>query len=363
MRGNLRIAALAALVTVPACDSAEPASRPPGHEAPNSEDPRLVDTAAISVSEDACADPGAQMRPFVITWSADQRSALEREGESRIAVVSVDGCEVRPLPSCGLEGAYTFRETSADTERLMFRSQPDLEAAIPFALPQLQRHASANDRLALEYRVRGIQHATRPAVFRSDLGPGCDDATHFVLNYEAGAYRLDRHAARASVEQGATADLDAESVLFSGGDVKRCPEPGACSTPVRVRLVPISEGEPPQMDETAAQLARADLSAGTRKVNLDRKQIAQVVRYARPALVGCVRSHTVEDDAPVGKITYDFTISETGTVAGAAPTVVGQMPPEFVECTTDVLYSLRFPRSRDVVRVRYPLEFKPPPAE
>ncbi len=323
------------------------------------EDPRLVDAARLSISEDACAEPSAQMRPFVITWDAADRTELQAHIDRRLAVVRLEGCTVELLSKCELDGAYNFRETSLNTQRLLLSSEQELQAKIPFALPDLARHASAKDRLALEYGVRGVQHATRPAVYRSELGPGCEGATHFVLNYAAGAFRLDRHATRANVEQGATTDLDAESVLFAGGDVKRCPDAASCSGPVRVRLVPISEGEPGELDATAAELARDELTAGNRKVDLDKQTIAKVVRYARSALVGCVRSHTVEGETPVGKITYDFTISETGTVAGAAPTVVGTMPPEFVECTTDVLYSLRFPRSREVTRVRYPLEFKP----
>lgn len=342
------------------CDAARSVTRAPEGETPIAEDPGIGDDGALSVSEDACAGPDAQLRPFVVAWSEDQLTGMVSRAPERIAAVRLEGCRLELLAGCELPGAYVFRETSVKNRRVVLDSPESISATLPFAQLALRDEARRSDRLALEYDVRGVHHASRPAVFTQELGEGCEGATHFVLNFSTGAFRLDRHAARASRDQGATSDLDAESVLLASGDVSGCPD-DQCSSPVRVRLVPINEGAPGEADTAAANLATADLTPGRGSKGVETSTIRDVVRYARTALAGCVRSHTVEGEAPVGKITYDFTITPHGTVSGAAPDVVGSLPPDFVECVTDVAYSLRFPRSSTVQRVRYPFEFRASP--
>lgn len=152
----------------------------------------------------------------------------------------------------------------------------------------------------MRYFVRGVGYATTPAVYRSNLGAGCAGATHFVLNYAAGAYELGATAdlkAKAGVSGlgagGGGSSSTAAKALYRGGDLSQCAHAGpSCGAPVRLRLVPIVEGAPTPADAPLAAIATSKPTAGGSDGPLTPVDIEAALALAKPAMRTCYNKAT-----------------------------------------------------------------------
>jgi hypothetical protein len=323
--------------------------------------------ATTVVDQAKCETEDARLRPFVITWDVTQQASFSGQAQKSIAVVKLHGCNLELLDTCQIDGAYRPRDTPAATQTLSIADEDQLYASIPLGVASLGGHLKTSGSLELTYSIRGMSYATAPALYRSQLGAGCDGATHFVLNYAIGAYSVGTaKASGADVSAGAFgaaaggSTSRSSSALFKGGDVDACAKgSAACDSPVRLRLVPITDGAPPEeLAQAAAVAAKAAPTApSTASAPLQKAEIGTSVKLGRPAMTACYQKELATNAAAAGRMNVKFAIGGDGFVSQVDTDVTGKLDPAIESCIRDVFYSLRFRAAGATLSVVYPLIF------
>lgn len=300
-----------------------------------------------------------RLRPFVVTWDTTEQAEFSAHGQRSLMMVKVAGCKIDLLAGCQIAGEYRLRQTPDGLQTLDVRSKSELGARLPFAFAELGGRLERGASLSLKYFVRGVSYATAPAVYRSDLKQGCEEATHFVLNYAAGAYELSERTQEGAGASAAVGGLGANAAaerssqaLLRGGSFSDCSAAGAsCAAPVRLRLLPITEapaGIPPEIRQLAVQRPAPGTEART---TLSPGQVAAVMRSVRPAALACQQEYRKAGGAVMMKAT--FTIGADGVVTAVqvdAPNIDANL----TRCVEEALHSARFPPAKDPTTVRYP---------
>lgn len=278
--------------------------------------------------------------------------------------MKVDGCKIELLAGCQLSGEYRLRPTPEGLQSLTISSDSELSAKLPFAIAELGGHLKQSGVLSLRYFVRGVSYATAPALYRSDLKQGCEGATHFVLNYVAGAYEIGEQSRESEGASAGVLGVGAKGEksrtaksLMRGGSFADCAgsKPG-CLAPVRLRLLPIIETQPVGVQAEAHQAALTRPAPGTQeRTTLDRGAIVKVVSTLKPAIAACRQEHQPGDGFFTIKALVD--VGADGVVRKVDVDSSTSVNPAFVKCVQDSLYSARFPAAKDPISFRYPFTF------
>ncbi len=150
----------------------------------------MTASAATALDESKCAEGGVRQRPFVVNWDATDQAAFSAHIQDSLALVKAEGCKLELLPLCTIPGEYRLHETDGNLQSLTIGSEDQLYAELPLGFASLSGHLKQSGSLSLRYFVRGTKTATGARLYRSQLGDGCEGATHLVVNYAAGAYEL-----------------------------------------------------------------------------------------------------------------------------------------------------------------------------
>lgn len=249
------------------------------HGTRNSGQSRLMDDTFAG--QNAC-NPDDHTRPFIIEWDATDMSSFESLASSDIVVVKYEGCKLRVLDACkndsirGSQGAYKPPEwTSGSLETIDIHNEGELYAKLPLGSASLGGRVSGGEQFHMEYFVAGTVYATRDAVYTGDIkdNPGCADATHFVYAYNLGAFALGSMNETATEAGGSVYGFGAGGKTSSGrkaekkgGDLTVCraedaTEVQGCTTPIRLNLREIYEGESPEVEAMAMADTADSMSA------------------------------------------------------------------------------------------------------
>lgn len=212
--------------------------------------------------------PENHTRPFIIEWDATDMARFEQFANNDVVVVRYHGCKLEVLDRCrddaasGRLGAYKPVEwTSGSLESMDIATSAELAAELPLGVATLGGRVSAGEKFHMEYFVAGTRSATRSDVFVEDLQklPGCEGATHFVYNYNLGAFALGSvqdFSTEANVSlYGFGADGAASKSSKAdkkGGELAACKsdtlnEIQGCKAPIRLTLRSIKGGADPDM--------------------------------------------------------------------------------------------------------------------
>ncbi|HUS67557.1 MAG TPA: AgmX/PglI C-terminal domain-containing protein [Kofleriaceae bacterium] len=351
-----------ACVAVAGCPGSQPATTPAA-PAPVA---NVTTAAGQSIEPARCDDSKARLRPFALNWDATEQAEFAGQTRQSLAVVKVDGCSMELLTQCRLPGEYRVTESAGNLQTLSLDSDDALYLEVPLAVSSLSGHLKRSGKLQLSYYVRGIGYATAPGLYQSQLGPGCEGATHLVINYALGAYELaasSQASADASAKAlgagGGGASNRSASALFRGGDLQRCDgDAMKCDAPVRLRLVPITGGSPPASDAAAAAIATtAPAAAAPDAPPLTREEVQAGFRATYPALQACFVASLGRSET-AGRLDTQFRIEPDGTVSTLDLTTTANFDRTFVECARDALHSMRFRPAGNPAEIRYPLIFQ-----
>jgi hypothetical protein len=339
---------------------------PPGAGAPAGA-AGVVAAASESLDQAKCKDSKARLRPFIINWDATEQAEFGGQTKQSIAVVKVDGCSLELLTQCRVEGEYRVTETAGNLQALSLENQDRLYAEMPLSVASLSAQLKRSGSLTLKYYVRGMGYATSPNLYRSQLGAGCEGATHFVINYAAGAYELGASSATGAAAGakafGAGAGGSTESstdALFRGGDFKACDGAGsACGAPIRLRLVPIADGNPPEELAAASALAAKKPALDPHAPPRSPKEIQASVRLTFNSLKACYSSELGISPDTNGLLMVEFVIAQDGTVKTLKLSTEARFDQSFLDCSRDALRSMRFKPGQMETTVRYPINFSP----
>lgn len=338
-----------------ACSGASPTPAAQGAGSGKPDLDPIAESATTAIDEQRCVE-GIRNRPFVVSWDATEQAELASLAQESLAVVKLQGCKLELLPSCRLPGEYRLRETSGNLQSLSIRSSDDLYAELPLAVASLSGRLQKSGSLELGYFVKGTRTATAPELYRSQLGPGCAGATHFVLNFAAGAYRLaSTKASSASasaqtlgVGAGAARSSSAEA-LFVGGDIEQCQRSGArCDAPVRLRLSPIIEGAPRGAEAEVAKLAVTKPVAPATPQPLssdDQMKWAGAVKASlNRSLVACLTDHGADwSKGDRGSLKLSVMFGQDGSPTNVKVDADPALRAEGVDCALYALWTARYP--------------------
>ena len=369
-----------ALWLLTGCGSVNPIVGTPGLDAARK-------VATIAIDQARCETERARLRPFTVGWDATNLAELGGHITSSIAFFRLQGCDLELLPQCRLPGTYTQRAVPASDQTVKITSQEELYLRAPLSVAALSASLARHGSLMLDFTVRSMRYATAPALFRSQLPAGCEEVTHFAVNYAEGAYALNTSAA-SGAEMGMKAfgvgasagNQSTSSTLFRGGTLAQCRQEGTgCDAPVRLRLTPIRGGAPPAAIGAASRLAATKPTPKTTvRPALELTSIEQTIRLGRVAWVDCLAAEVEEGDKwpvvlaspssdkpeKIIRVKVKLTVNPDGTVSNVESIEVTEGTPEaFLGCFRGVFRSLRFepPAGGGTVVIKYPVVFKPGP--
>lgn len=299
----------------------------------------------------------------MVDWDVTEQAELEALASQSVVLVKVNGCSLELLPQCKVPGVYRLVESSSHEQSLSLTSRDALYAEVPFSVASLGAHLEGNGRLDLHYIIRGLKVASAPVLHRTQLGAGCEAATHLVINYTVGAYELDgssstRGGAEAEgfgASAGGSTDRGSKA-LFRSGELAKCgSDPIACTAPVRLRLVPIVDAPPTEAPALAALATQKPQPSPHAGPGLSREVITSTMRAATPSVRACL-DRTSGQRGHV-RLTVGMAVEPDGTVSGLNVTTRDQAPAGFLDCATDSLRSVRFPPVQTAIKFNYPLDF------
>ena len=212
-----------------------------------------------------------QLAPLVVEWPAVNKVSLASVASEGIVVVRYDGCRMKVLSECAVQGSYAFDETPVARDGFDLKTKQDLYARLPLGAVSLSGELKGDAQLRVDYVATGVRRSDIRNLRFAELPTRCDGATHFVRKMVVGAYRLSRSqstAVGASVGAlGGEARGDSHalsSVLKQDGRLEDCTTgkvPAAerpCQAVVQLELGTI-EGVP--AEEAPAPMATAPADA------------------------------------------------------------------------------------------------------
>jgi hypothetical protein len=201
-----------------------------------------------------------QLRPFIVEWDATDLAQFEAHAANDLVVVKYEGCELEVLQGCvdrGVPGRYGKyappQFTSGSLEQIDIENEDELFAELPLGVATFGGRVEQGEKLHLQYFVTGVATATRDGVTPAALSsnPGCEQATHFVWQYQLGAFELSASetsdvAVSAEVKQvgGGSKHKRRAANLKRGGDLASCTTHAqtSCRVPIRLVLRKLEQG-------------------------------------------------------------------------------------------------------------------------
>jgi hypothetical protein len=191
-------------------------------------------------------------RPMLVEWPATDKAALQAQTAQGIAVARYDGCRLKLLTGCRVDGDYAFLETSRAKDGFRIADEAELFAKLPLGAVSLEGEIKQGHELSLSYVAVGARTTTE-SVSADRMSGSCEGATHFVRAMIVGAYELSSRASasgRAGVEVKGIAEAGGKAgkegeVLRADGDLQACLDPStpatsrSCQAIVQLDLAPI----------------------------------------------------------------------------------------------------------------------------
>lgn len=326
--------------------------------------PDVARGATAVIDEARCTAGTERLHPFVVSWDAAEHAELAVRAATSLIVTRKDGCDLHVLPACNVPGEYRWHPTAGGRQRIDLVSEDDLYAKVPLGVATLSGALARGGRITVEYDVRGLSCATRAALHRSELGPGCEGATHFVLNFAAGAYVVSTsEETRAGAEAAALgagaggAARRSTTALLRGGDLAACEVSGdGCRAPVRLRLSPIFDGEPPAGAPPAVYAAT---DTGTVASTRSELAVQAAIAVAVPSVRACHADALGAGSTARGRLSARFDVAPDGTIVDLEVVPVGEVDPLLVTCARDVLRAVRLPPAAAPATLVHPVELSP----
>jgi hypothetical protein len=242
-----------------------------------------------------CASKG-DARPFILDWDATDQSSFQAQSQNDVVFVHFEGCQLKVLYGCrddsvkGSYGSYKPIEwTSGGVESIDIHDEGELYAKLPLGAVSLSGKLQGGEKLHMEYYVSGTRTATRDKIFRGDLAKNkaCEGATHFVYQFNLGAFALATASSLKSEVNGSYFGFGAGGAKSSdvktekkGGELAACTDKASkegddCSWPIRLSLREIVAGESDATLASKAPETDAALNlAGQLKATTDAEKAA-----------------------------------------------------------------------------------------
>ncbi len=242
--------------------------------------------AEASIRATTCAGVG-DVRPLLIEWPAADRAQLEAAAGQGLVAVRYDGCALRVLSRCELEGGYDFHGTTHKRDELRIRDRDALWAEIPLGAARLEGALSRQGQLNVDMMVVGQREANVDVARAIGSSAACGGATHVVTSMTVGAFALyagaamNANASAGVYGAGAGAKVSRETeTLRSDGDLATCEDsgrdaqapPSQCGALLRVELAPlgrsgslVSEDDLRKTDEASKLRRSADRWRGVQQ--------------------------------------------------------------------------------------------------
>jgi len=271
------------------CQAARHATSRPAGSGPNA----MLDPTAVGRAR--CETGGAEDRPFVVEWDATDLASFEALAARDLVIVRYAGCSIEVLSGCsdaGVPGVYGRYEaptfTSGTLESLTMANEDELYAKLPLGAAAFSGTVQAGETLELRYYVSGLVRSTRDQLHQGTLAgnPRCLGATHYVAQYNLGAFALDAQKRLAAAAEGGVkavagrARTASESTnLKEGGKLESCETAAQrqCRVPIRLVLRRLAEGAaPPAASAPAVAPAAAGGSAAQTAYELRRSAMSKL---------------------------------------------------------------------------------------
>lgn len=238
-----------------------------------------------------------------------EKAALEAQAQHQIVAVAYDGCHLRLLPGCGIDGHYAFTRTTPSTEEVLVETEEDLYAKLPLGAVKLGAEIRRGSRLEVRYAIVGQRTADRESIEAEQLvhRAECAGATHWVHAMVVGAYELSaRDRARASggaelpgVGGGGGRHEGETRLLRRNGNRSGCvdgtvsADSRGCQALVRLELVPV---RPLQACPPGMAFVRAYRGGAFVGMCIDRTEVT-VTAFAECVRSGKCSSPVADGDA------------------------------------------------------------------
>jgi hypothetical protein len=356
------------------------AAKPPAAPDPTTSVPSVAAAATSAIDPGRCI-PGKRERPFVVGWDVTDVAELSAASQHGLVGVRLEECSVHLVPECRIPGSYEDAEVPGGQQTLRIDSENQLRAELPLSVAALSGELSRSSGLDLAYFVSSMRSASQLEIGRSTLPEGCRTATHFVVNIALGAFELatrNQSSASADVRAfGAGAggkSASGASTAFNGGKLASCPsDPRDCRAPVRLRLLPFTDGpvdpsasdavpsakvvpttDPPPAAAQGAPKERAmgDLQAAVARTTARMTRCYNGYLGASPTdgVQRALGKVIVEADGSVSAASVDVVPAPSG--ADLAPATA------FRSCLAIALHGANFGPAQQVATVNIPLVFK-----
>lgn len=206
--------------------------------------PTLAETGIDAAK---CEAAKQNLDPLIVEWAGTEKVALDATSQRGVVVVAYEGCSLRVLRRCNIQGSYEMGGVTPSRDKRDIKSQDDLYAYLPLGVATLSGELSQGRQLALDYVATGQRSYEGEA---PTLGDGCDGATHYVKRIMVGAYKLDTLATgKASAEgnvlfvEGGAKHSESDQRRKTSGDPDVCekdPTAVNCGAPIQLELVAIA---------------------------------------------------------------------------------------------------------------------------
>ena len=206
-----------------------------------------------------CKVAASQMRPLIVEWKSLDRSDLESLAKQHLVAVNYIGCDMKVLYGCRIPGDYSFQGATRQSDTIRMADEDSLYANIPLHAAEFEATLKSAGQLTVSMTTVGRLSSAQRQFDASDLGAGCEDATHVVTGVTVGAFEF---FSGADAEVGAgvkvgEAGFDGRSLaqrqtLSTAGVTDNCADareddsspPSGCGAFIRLEVTPVAGRQP-----------------------------------------------------------------------------------------------------------------------
>ncbi len=187
---------------------------------------------------DLCPHATGVLEPWIASSDLSKELLSKSKNGANSIFVKHEGCDIRILGDCGVNGRYGFSRTGRTKVGEYIYNEGDLFKYLPYSASRLSPRFKDGGLWSFQTVIVGEYQSSMASIGRDQLANECSAATHFVSKMSVGAYRIE-----AKTEQREQSKID---VIQRGGVFERCllSETDAtslsCQAVVRLRLEPIT---------------------------------------------------------------------------------------------------------------------------
>ena len=206
-----------------------------------------------------CKVAASQMRPLIVEWKSLDRSDLESLAKQHLVAVNYIGCDMKVLYNCQIPGGYAFQGATRQSDTIRMADEDSLYANIPLHAADFEATLKSAGQLTVSMTTVGRLSSDQRSFDASELGRGCEEATHVVTGVTVGAFEF---YSGADAEVGASvgvgdAGLGGRSIaqrenLSTAGVTANCDQareddespPSGCGAFIRLEVTPVQGRQP-----------------------------------------------------------------------------------------------------------------------